>query len=185
MQPYQVQESQINKDNAKLWNGANNANIPPSLYKLSRYEPGKSPSPVTDKHDAAVRMLYPALDHPTNPLSVVPNCLADEVLMDAFGRATGVKFTQQSPPELRKNTVDDPCGLQIAPGNQAVIFAKNVILAAGTLGSTRLLLKTAGANHQLENDNIGRGVVIHPSLPIIGLFEERVDMFSGACSLPG
>ena len=90
IQPYQVEESQLNQDNLKLWEGAKAWNIPPSLYQLNRYPPTKSPSRVDDKHDAAVRMIYPALNDPTNPLSVLANALTDEVLVDGQGRATGV-----------------------------------------------------------------------------------------------
>jgi hypothetical protein len=39
-----------------------------------------------------------------------------------------------------ENTVVDPCQLQIPPGTTVSIDAENVVLAAGTIGTTRILL---------------------------------------------
>ncbi|KAH7102722.1 hypothetical protein BKA62DRAFT_787682 [Auriculariales sp. MPI-PUGE-AT-0066] len=179
IRPYQVQFSEVNPDNLKLWDGALSIGIQPSLYALNRYPLGTSPSPVDSKKDAAVRMLYEPLRNKTNPLSVVPDVLVDEVIYEN-GVATGVRFTQQAPwKSAGNNTLIDPYKLGIPVGTQVSVFAKNVILSAGTLGTSRVLLNTANSYPELRTPNIGHGAVIHPSFPLIGRFATPVDMLKG------
>jgi choline dehydrogenase-like flavoprotein len=49
-----------------------------------------------------------------------------------------------------------------------------VILSAGALGSPSILLRSG-----VHNDGIGRGVVLHVSMPIMGLFDQLVDALTG------
>ncbi|MFL6387781.1 MAG: GMC family oxidoreductase [Terriglobales bacterium] len=74
----------------------------------------------------------------------------------------------------------DPCNLKIPPGTRVKIYAENVIVAAGTIGSTRLLLKTVEKNTELKNPRIGAGLILHPSVPLIGLFEnDQINLLEG------
>ena len=52
--------------------------------------------------------------------------------------------------------------------------AKTVILSAGALGSPTVLLRSG-----VKNDWIGRGVVLHPSMPIMGRFDHHIDALTG------
>jgi choline dehydrogenase-like flavoprotein len=70
--------------------------------------------------------------------------------------------------------IPDPNGFRLAAGTTATIHARNVILSAGALGSPPILLRSG-----VSNDNIGRGVVLHVSMPIMGLFDRLVDALTG------
>jgi hypothetical protein len=181
----ELSESELNRDNLVLWNGAKAFGVDPLLYHLNRFPEGRSPSPVDDKRDASRQLLLPAIQDPTNPLSLVPDADAVDLLFDGSDppRATGVRFVAQAPWTDQKNTIVDPCKLGIPPGTTVTIRADNVVVAAGTIGSARLLLRAAGANPTvLDNgpgSQIGKGLVMHPSLPIIGVFEEEIDLLQG------
>ena len=56
----------------------------------------------------------------------------------------------------------------------ATIHARNVILSAGALGSP-----VHSASLGVPNDQIGRGTVLHASMPIMGLFDRMIDALSG------
>ncbi|WP_315823341.1 hypothetical protein [Paraflavitalea speifideaquila] len=77
------------------------------------------------------------------------------------------------------NTIVDPCGLKIPAGNTAAIYAENVILSAGTIGSARILLNSWRTQPALQNPRIGKGLILHPSMPLIGLFEETINLLEG------
>ena len=54
------------------------------------------------------------------------------------------------------------------------IRARQVILSAGALGSATILLRS-----KVPNDQIGRGAVLHASMPVMGLFDRTIDALSG------
>lgn len=54
------------------------------------------------------------------------------------------------------------------------IPARTVILSAGALGSPTILLRSG-----VRNDQIGRGVILHPSIPIFGKFDHTIDALNG------
>ena len=139
---------------------------------------------MDDKHDAARQLLYPAIEHPVNPLSLIPNAAVEEILFTPTYvgdniRATGVKLLTQTPWSTYGNTLIDPCHLQIGDNVEVTIAAENVIVCAGTIGSTRLLAQTALTNPLANNQQIGKGLVMHPSLPIIGRFETPINLLDG------
>jgi len=93
---YHVPQSELNPDNLVLWNGALAYGVQPSRYYLNRFKPGQSPSPVDDKRDAARQLLYPAIEHTVNPLSLIPDAAVEEILFTPTPdgnniQATGVK----------------------------------------------------------------------------------------------
>jgi choline dehydrogenase-like flavoprotein len=59
-------------------------------------------------------------------------------------------------------------------GTTVRIYARAIILCAGALGSAAILLRSG-----VQNDQIGRGVVLHVSMPIIGRFDHTIDAFQG------
>jgi choline dehydrogenase-like flavoprotein len=183
IQTRQLTQTELNRDNLALWNGAIGLGVDPSLYHLNRFAPDLSPSPVTDKRDAARQLILEAMQDPNHPLCVIPDALIQEILFDRTAApevtAKGVKLKTQRPWTDMKNTIVDPNSLAIPDETEVTIEAKNVILAAGSLGTTRVLLKTAKNAPELANDNIGKAPVLHPSMPIIGSFKDEINLLRG------
>src|SRR5262249_11701416 len=78
------------------------------------------------------------------------------------------------PPAGVKGVMADPNGLGLPAGERVTIRARNVILSAGALGSATILLRS-----KVPNDQIGRRVVLHASMPVMGLFDRIVDALEG------
>ncbi len=175
-----VAESEINNDNRALCDGAFAYGVDPSLYHLNRFPVGDSPSPVDDKLDAARQLIYPALGDTENPLGLIPDAIVDEILFDESGtRATGVRLHTTAPWTDFGNTIVDPSNLGITPGDSVTIEANDIVLSAGTIGTTRILLNTAAVNPAVANPLIGRGLVLHVSFPLLGRFEHTINLLEG------
>jgi hypothetical protein len=169
IQTRELSQSELNRDNLVLWDGAKVFGVDPSLYHLNRFPEFESPSPVDDKRDAARQLLVPALTDPANPLSVIPDADVGQVLfapiLDGRNvRATGVTVTMTVPWTEYGNTVVDPCRLGIAPGTVVTIDAQSVVLSAGTIGTTRILLNTARREPAVANP-FGIVVAFRGTLP--------------------
>lgn len=181
-----VTQSELNRDNKALWDGANRYGVDPSLYHLNRFDQLLSPSPVTQKRDAALQLILPAAEDVNNPLSVIPDVSVQEVLLtnpgpDGAVQAVGATLIAQAPwnDTNYQNTIIDPCNLQLPQKTQILIKADNVILCAGTIGSTKVLQQSAAQNPAVNNPRIGKGIILHPSFPLIGVFDERVNLLEG------
>jgi hypothetical protein len=184
IQTRELSQSELNRDNLVLWDGAKAFGVDPSLYHLNRFPQNTSPSPVDDKRDAARQMLLPAITDTTNPLSVIPDAIVNEILFETAPdgknlQATGVSMAMTSPWTEHRNTVVDPCGLGIPPGTTVTIDAQTVVLAAGTIGTTRVLLNTAKSTAAINNPRIGKGLILHPSVPLIGQFDYNINLLEG------
>jgi choline dehydrogenase-like flavoprotein len=169
-------EAEINPNNRALWDGARRRGLHPKLYDLNSYTPGASPSPVTDKRTAVSQLLLEAMRDARNPLVLLPEVHASRVLFERRGGAlvaTGVALTAR-PTWDAPGVIHDPLKLGIRPGDSLVVHARRVVLCAGTMGSAALLLASGVAN-----PNIGRGIVGHIALPVIGEFEQRIDALEG------
>lgn len=59
------------------------------------------------------------------------------------------------------------------------IGAENIILCAGTLGTTEIRARSAQSCASVDNPRIGKGLIIHPSFPIVGFFEQPINMLTG------
>lgn len=92
------------------------------------------------------------------------------------GRAVGVEVRGQ-PTRARRGVLVDPYDLGILPGEHHLVRAKKVVLAAGTLGTTSILLRS-----RIANKSIGRGFVAHPFMPVLGTFEEEINARDGVSS---
>jgi choline dehydrogenase-like flavoprotein len=175
-----LSESELNNDNRALWDGASAYGVDPSLYHLNRFPVGDSPSPVDDKLDAARQLIYPAIADSQNPLGLIPDAIVDEVLFDDSGmRATGVRLHTTAPWTEYGNTIVDPSNLGIEPGVSVTIEANDIVLSAGTIGTTRILLNTANTNPAVANPLVGRGLILHPSFPLLGLFDHTINLLEG------
>jgi len=168
-----LSESEINVNNRALWDGAKLAGLHPSLYDLNTYPPGKSPYPVTDKRSSESQLVLEALTDRTNPLGMIPDADVRRVLFDANRKAIGIEFRMRAPIS-DPGVIPDINGFHLPEGTEATIHARNVILSAGSLGSASILLRSG-----VKNDQIGRGVVLHVSMPIMGLFDGIVDALTG------
>lgn len=172
----ELSESEINANNRVLWQGATLAGLHPKLYDLNTYPPGKSPYPVTDKRSSESELLLDALNDQTNPLSLLPDADVRRVLFrgkPSSGRAIGVEIRVRNP-IAGPGVIADPNGLGLASGAAVAIHARKVILSAGALGSPAILLRSG-----VVNDQIGRGVVLHVSMPVMGKFDHTIDAMSG------
>lgn len=171
-----LSESEINLNNHALWDGATRAGLHPKLYSLNTYAPGHSPYPVTDKRSAESQLLIEALEDTANPLSMVPDAEVRRILFEdnaGAKRAYGVEVRMRRPiPEI--GVIADPNNLGLKAGDTVTIRAKRVILSAGALGSPAVLLRSG-----VQNDQIGRGVILHPSMPIMGKFDHPIDALKG------
>ena len=167
-----LSESEINPNNRTLWDGAKLAGLHPKLYDLNTYPPGHSPYPVTDKRSSETQLVLEALEDAQNPLSLLPDADVRRVLLEN-GKATGVEVRVRAP-IATAGVIADPNGLGLAAGETVVIHARNVILSAGALGSATILLRS-----QIANDQIGRGIVLHASMPVMGKFDRTIDALVG------
>jgi len=184
IQTRQLSQSELNQDNKVLWDGAEEFGVDPKLYHLNRYRVGYSPSPVDDKRDAAAQLILPAATDSNNPLNVIPDASVAEVLFEKVGgsrnvRATGVSLKMNAPWTTYGNTIVDPCDLKIPVGATVTCQAENVVLAAGTIGTTQVLLNTAKNNPAVANPRIGKGLILHPSFPMIGVFDRQINLLEG------
>jgi len=171
-----LSEGEINANNRTLWDGAKRLDLHPKLYDLNTYPPGQSPYPVTDKRSAATELVLKALQDEENPLSLIPDADVRRVLFadqNGVSRARGVEAVIRRPFD-GPGVLRDPNGLGIAAGETITIRARQVILSAGALGSAAILLRS-----KLPNDQIGRGAVVHASMPIMGRFDHTIDALSG------
>lgn len=171
-----LSEQEINLNNRALWDGAKLSGLHPKLYSLNTYAPNSSPSPVTDKRSAESQLLIAALEDQGNPLGMIPDADVRRVLFQQDGseqRAVGVEVQARSAISAN-GVIADPNGLKIPAGETFTVHAKTVILSAGALGSPTVLLRSG-----VKNDWIGRGVVLHPSMPIMGRFDHHIDALTG------
>jgi choline dehydrogenase-like flavoprotein len=169
-----LSEAEINANNHKLWDGALLSKLHPKLYDLNTYAPGKSPYPVTDKRSAATELVLKAMSDGENPLSMLPDAEIRRVLFDEHGwKVRGVEVRMRAAVQ-GSAILADPNGLAIPAGELVTIRARRVILSAGALGSPAILLRS-----KVPNDQIGRGAVLHASMPVLGKFDRTVDALSG------
>jgi hypothetical protein len=180
----EVTQCELNKDNLVLWDGALAFGVNLSLYHLNRFPEDLSPSPVTQKRDAARQLILKAMQDQGNPLSVIPDVAVQELSFipadpDGSVRVTGATLLVNTPWTEYKNTIVDPCRLGLPPDTTVSIQAENVILSAGTIGTTRVLLNSARQTPAVANPRIGLGLIMHPSVPLIGVFKQRINLLEG------
>lgn len=174
----QLTAEEMNLNNRALWDGSQALGWEPSLYRLNRHPEDASPSPATSKISSLERLLIPALRSTTHPLYLQTDA---QVLEMAFAphegaqRATALRVRQCAPLDS-PTVIPDPMGLQIPAGTEYTVEARHFILAAGALGSPALLLRSGA---ETFNPNIGKGVVLHPSMPVLSLFDTPIHNAAG------
>jgi len=159
---------EINQNNKILMHGATALRIPFERYELNHYPPNASPYAVYNKKSSFEKLLLPAMLDPNNPVSLLSNCRVTELLIKN-DQAYGVECFY-NPKEFGQGIVQDLYGFKIKPKTKITIYADNIILAAGNLGSSLILL-----NSDINNDNIGRGYVAHPFVSLMGKFSHAIN----------
>ncbi|MCA9562277.1 MAG: GMC family oxidoreductase [Myxococcales bacterium] len=99
-----------------------------------------------------------ALNHDT---TVYADTWCEEIIIEN-GRAVGVRGTMVDP--VSRN-----------PGPRIEVRASKVILAGGTIGTAKLLLKTEVS----ANEHIGKHLHFHPTGCIYGLFDHPIEIWKG------
>src|SRR5262249_21446889 len=66
-------DSEINRNNRVLWDGARRSGLHPRLYQLNTYAPGQWPTPLSDKRSSVSALLLPAMQEGHDPLAVIPD----------------------------------------------------------------------------------------------------------------
>lgn len=170
-----VDDAEINKNNALLKNAIHTART----YDLNQ-EPFDAGKDKILKISAVDAFLLPALRNDTkknsSTLDIIPSAKAHKIVFEENGplkKAAGVEITFLKPFN-NPNIIKDINGFDASPGQRATIKARNVIVSAGALGSATLLLKS-----NIVNPNIGKGIVLHPSIPVVGLFDHEINVMEG------
>ena len=163
---------EVNANNDILRRGAEKVGLEPRLYDLNTL-PGRGPA--DDKLSATTQLLLPAMADRESPLLVLPDFEVETVQVEGR-RAVGVvgKFR---PSWQHPNVWKNPNGLDYLEGETYSIRAKNIILSAGSQGTAAILLRS-----KIGGDRVGKGVVLHPSMPLIGLFSRDIKALEGTAS---
>lgn len=172
MQTRELETSEINPNNRVLWTGAKALGLDPQLYDLNALANNDG---RRNKRSAVNSLLLEAMSRESNPLIVLPDLSADKVLTDGK-RATGVLFSKGRPWH-HSAVLSDPSGLKLKEKTHYEIRARRVILCAGSQGTAAILLRSG-----LGGPEVGRGLVLHPSMPLIGWFERKIGALEGTPS---
>lgn len=173
--PRVIDLEEINQNNKNLKVGAENLGIPTRLYELNAFKKEDSPHEVTTKKSSFEYLLLPSMKDEQNPLTVLANCGVKKVIKNHHS-AVGV-ICHYKTSDTGVGLVDDLYGLKIPENTDVEIYADHIVLAAGNLGTSEILLRS-----HIKNPNIGRGFVIHPLIPIKGKFDFEVNAHEGTPS---
>lgn len=157
--------SEINANNRILWDGARGLGLRPALYDLNTGLQG-------EKRSAVESLLYEAIE---NGLVLLPDLEARRIEVSQ-GRVVGVTVRSRAPWN-HPAVVQDPFDLRLPPGQERLLSAPRLIVCAGAQGSAALLLRSG-----LGGESVGRGIVLHPSIPLIGLFDHPINNLEGTPS---
>ena len=149
--------SEVNANNRVLWDGARAAGLTPSLYDLNTWPPGESPFVVTDKRSPLECLLLPAVRDGAG-------LLTDTEVVSLQG--TTLELRTRAP---WSGAWKDPSGLGLE--GRYRLSARKVLLCAGALG-TAVLLQRSGVS-------CGSGLVLHPSLPVVGIYDRPIENWRG------
>ncbi len=175
--PRVVDESEVNNNNMLLRRGLKkHLGVKGKKFELFRHRKGEGPTNVFDMKSSVETLLWEGLKDKENPITLLSDAKVIRVLFKGKrGRqkAVGVEF-EMVEPRRREGVLIDPYNLKMPKKRRIRVYAKNIILSAGNLGST-VVLKNSG----LKNVNIGRGFTAHPYIPVMGEFERDINAFEG------
>lgn len=167
-----VDSAEINRNNRLLFNGDPLA----KTYDLNSRKLLKGVN--VSKISAVEDFIVPALKGGKlykGHFSLISDAKVTEIILDQnrSGVATGIRLQFMEPldkPYIKK----DLNRFERSLGSPVILKAKNIILSAGTLGSCEILLRSS-----IKNDQIGHGIVVHPSMGIIGMFDHEINVLDG------
>ena len=166
-----VLESEINTNNRILKNGHPYADT----YELNSRNLCNTSE--VSKISATEAFIMPALvasQKFSGTLSIIPDAKAKKIVFDNNNqKATGV-YVEFNQPANHSSVIRDINDLQTKTNTSYFIPAKNIIVCGGALGSAELLLHS-----NLENPQIGKGIVLHPSMGILGVFDRPINSHIG------
>lgn len=174
----EVSESEINANNNILWQGSQQLGWMPGLYHLNRSFEHDKKYDVSFKKSALDQLIIPALKDRENPLYLISDSEVLSVDHEKHGdsyKATSVTVKMKSP-WLTTGIIYDLFELGIPQGEIFTIKAKNIVLASGAFGSP-VLLQKSGIDEIVQT--VGKGIIIHPSIPVLGEFEQRIESSKG------
>jgi choline dehydrogenase-like flavoprotein len=169
-------DEEINDNNRILANGCRAMGIESKRFELNMRDCVRSGYCAEGcSYDAKQgTMLTYLADAVSRGVQVIHHCDVERIVMEKRNgalTATGIRGrVRTSRAGSRPNSV--------APG-RLEIDAKLVIVAAGAI-ATPVLLQRSG--HPDPHGRIGRGLVLHPSLPVIGVFDHALENYRG---IPG
>ncbi|MES2608102.1 MAG: GMC family oxidoreductase N-terminal domain-containing protein [Pseudomonadota bacterium] len=153
---------EINANNSLLLTGYSSA----KPYDLNAKKSNGNPNDLL-KISAVDAYLWPALNQNSHSLQVISNLNVVE-LKQRYNNITEV-IVKSNQSSVKNYTFNDPHGLQLNPSKTYTIKTKNIILCAGTLGSAEVLLRS-----NMPNSNIGKGIIMHPSIGVLGIFDRPI-----------
>ncbi len=163
---------EINGNNAVLWDGEAYLGLRPELYDLNT---SRGLPEHINKSASVKTLLLKAMERESNPLVVIPDLDVRSVLHQD-GVALGVEAIKERPWQ-DPAVLTDPAQLDLNEGQTYLLKARQIVLCAGAQGSAALLLRS-----QLGGEQVGQGVVLHPSMPLIGLFDRPINALEGTAS---
>lgn len=172
IQTRELETTEINANNMILWKGAKACGLEPQLYDLNALAHSDNRS---NKRSAVNSLLLEAMARTENPLIVIPDLKAKEVVT-RYGQVIGVTFNKEKAWD-HPAVWNQPNQLNLQTNHQYWMQARHVILCAGAQGTAELLLRS-----KLGGPKVGQGVVLHPSLPLIGLFDRKIAALEGTPS---
>ncbi len=179
-EPRIVGPDELNENNRILMNGADQLGLHWEWFELLTLKNKEDrPGYISDKKSVVEVLLEEGFEANQNPVAFLPNSKVLKVLhqkVKDIDSAYGVQFEVQQGWGA-KGMMDDPMNLKMPAGSKVEVYADHVILSAGTLGTTMVLLQS-----EIKNDYIGRGVVSHPFAPILGHFDHEVNAHLGTAS---
>ena len=164
-----VTDAEINKNNRILLNGISTART----YDLNQKPYGQG-HPIL-KNNAVEAFLLPAMKR-DNPLIVLSNARVRQVNFEETpqGRVATSVSVRKTKTVDRLDVIKDFSGLNLQEDKTYTLRAKTIILSAGTLGSANILHQS-----KVNNPLIGQGIVIHPSMAVVGEFNHDIDVHKG------
>lgn len=167
-----VSRDEINENNKILFEGSPLART----YDLNARKLSEGIN--VSKVSATEALVVPALKggiHYNNRLSLISDVKVVNLLFDSENpnKVLGAKLEFLTPLD-EPYVLKDLNGFRQVAGSCAQIKAKNIILCAGTLGSSEILLRSA-----INNDQIGLGIIAHPSMGVVGLFDREINVLEG------
>ncbi len=165
-----VSATEVNANNKILLNGIKSA----KTYDLNQ----KANKSSILKNSAVDMLLLPALENSKDAgnLSILPNAKVKRInfageIGNRKAKSVTVTITQ---PVDKPYVIKDFNNLQLLRNTEYEIDAESIIISAGTLGSAGILL-----NSDINNDLIGKGITIHPSIGVVGEFDHIIDAHQG------